>query len=93
LDCPLDAPLVLRAPYAGRVDREAARLGVLKERLDDAGRGRAGDVDDGLRVVGDERLEDAAVEGPGGLAGLDGRLRRLAFDDVDEAVARVDAPV
>ena len=30
LDCPLDAPLVLRAPYAGRVDREAARLGVLK---------------------------------------------------------------
>ena len=78
----------MRSTDARWVDREIARLRVLEEGLDDAWRRRARDVDDSLRVVRHERLEDAAVEGPGGLTGLDGRLCCLALDDVDEAVPR-----
>jgi hypothetical protein len=67
-----DPRLVARMAWPGGVDVEAAGLGVLEEGAVDARLERIGLIDNRLGVVGDQRLEDAAEERPGRLAGLDG---------------------
>src|SRR2546422_5302246 len=87
---PFHTGLVPGAAHAGGVDDEAAGLGVLEEGRIEPRLQRVRALDDRFRVVGDQDAEDPVKERPGGLAGLDRRLGRLAEDWVDEAVARED---
>src|SRR6266545_2987326 len=84
----LDAGLVRGLPHPRRVDHEAACLCVLEKpevnhRLEGIGL-----LHHGRGVVGDQDVEDPAVEGPRRLAGLDGRFRRLPGNRVHEPIAR-----
>ena len=71
----LDAGLVLRRAHPSRVDLEPAGLGVLDERLVQAGLKRIGAIDDRGQVVGDQRGEHATEERPRRLAAGDHRAR------------------
>jgi hypothetical protein len=86
----LDASLVPGVPHPCGIDLEAAGLGVLQEGLDQAGLQRVGRADDRLGVVRQERVEDAAEEGPGGLTGFDRAGGGLLEAGVDEAMPGAD---
>jgi len=82
---PLDPRLVLRAAHPRRVDREAARLGVLHERLVQPRLGRVGALHDGFEVVGDHRGEHPAVERPRRLEPRDHIIQCLTVGQPHEA--------
>ena len=86
---PLHPWLVLRATHPGRIDVEAAGLGVLDERLVQPGRQRVGVVDDGRQVVGDHRGEHATEERPRRFEPVDHVLGGLTERQPHEAVPRV----
>jgi len=88
LHCALDSRLVLRTPHTCRVDDEAALLRVFEKRRVDERRQRVRRLHDRLRVVGDQRLEDAAEELPCSLACLDRALCGLTQARPHETMPR-----
>lgn len=86
-DGPLHASFIGWPPDPGGVDVEAAGLGVLEEGGIEERLERVGGLDDRLGVIGDQGVEDAAEEVPGGLARLDRGSGRLREAGVDEAMA------
>jgi hypothetical protein len=77
-------------PDPGRVDDEAAGLGVLPESVVEPGLERVGPVHDRLEIIGDDHREHAAVERPRRVEPGDHLLEGLAVGGVDELVPRVD---
>ena len=84
---PFDAPLVPGMPDPRRVDVEVPGLRILEKSWRDSRVERVGLLDDGLGVVCNNDLEDAAEKLPGRFTRLDGARGRFVEPGIDEAVA------
>ena len=87
-----DPWLVGGGGHSGRVDDEAAGLGVLHEGVVDPRCGVLGRDDDRLHVVGDDDGEHPAEVAPGGLEASDDLFCRLEERRPDELVTAEDRP-
>ena len=85
-DPALDLGFSGRVPRHGRVDEEAAVLGVLEEDPVDLGRVAIGARDDGLEIVDHEPAHHALKEGPRRLQPREDRRQVLAEGDPQEGV-------
>jgi hypothetical protein len=83
-----DAPLVLRVPHARRVDVKVAGLRILEKRRRDARVERIRPDDDGLRVIRNQDLENAAEKLPRRFTRFDGARGCFLKGGIDEAMPR-----
>ncbi len=86
---PLHPRLVGRGADPGRVDHEPSGLGVLDERLIQAGIDPVGGGHRGRHVVGDHHLEHPTEKRPRRLTAVDERLDRLVERQPHEGVPRI----